>query len=120
MINRIRLLLIEFYNQNQSVILFLGKALGLYFLWNILYHGFLIQWGINDPLTRWVAMSASKICQIFDVKHEYFRENNAPVYIENNKVKGNIFGNNYGNVYQCPDELIESIKQLIADYQKGK
>jgi transcriptional regulator with XRE-family HTH domain len=61
-----------------------------------------------------------KICQIFDVKHEYFRENNAPVYIENNKVKGNIFGNNYGNVYQCPDELIESIKQLIADYQKGK
>jgi exosortase family protein XrtF len=68
MFNRSRSLLIGFYHQNQSVLLFLGKALGLYFLWNILYHGFLIQWGINDPLTRWVAMSASKICQIFDPK----------------------------------------------------
>ena len=61
-----------------------------------------------------------KICQIFDVKHEYFREYNAPVYIENNKVKGNIFGNNYGNVYQCPDELIETIKHLIEGYQSKK
>ena len=66
MINRLRSLLIGIYYQNQSVIFFLGKALGLYFLWNILYRGVLIQWGINDPLTRWVAMSANKICQMFD------------------------------------------------------
>jgi exosortase family protein XrtF len=66
MINRIRLLLIEFYNQNQSVLLFLGKALGLYFLWNILYHGFLIQWGINDPLTHLVAKSSQNLCSIFE------------------------------------------------------
>jgi transcriptional regulator with XRE-family HTH domain len=61
-----------------------------------------------------------KICQIFDVKHEYFREDNQ-INNYNIKVnKGNVSTNHYGNVYQCPDELIESIKQLIADYQKGK
>jgi|688.fasta_scaffold574152_1 exosortase family protein XrtF len=79
MINRIRLLLIEFYHQNQAVLLFLGKALGLYFLWNILYHGVLIQWGINDPLTRWVAISSQKFCYIYEpqihlefIKKEYY------------------------------------------------
>jgi len=26
----------------------------------------------------------------------------------------------FGNVYQCPDDLIELIKQLIEDYQGKK
>ena len=61
-----------------------------------------------------------RVCQIFGVKHEYFRED-SQINNYNIKVnKGNVSTNHFGNIYQCPDELILTIKSMIESYQKGK
>ncbi len=59
-----------------------------------------------------------KICKIFEVTHDYFSNNhqNNTYHIQENK--GNISTNHYGNVYQCPDELINAIKMMIENFQR--
>jgi exosortase/archaeosortase family protein len=59
---------IEIYSKNKYFIQFLAKSLIIYFTWSFLYHSVLVSWGINDPLTGWVASGANKICQVFDSK----------------------------------------------------
>jgi exosortase family protein XrtF len=55
-----------FYQENRQPIHFLLRAGLIYLVWTIAYHGFLLAMGINDPLTKVVSVTSSKILSLFD------------------------------------------------------
>lgn len=54
------------YKKNPKVFVFLGRAMLIYLVWTIGYRFFLFGLGINDPLTRIVAVCSTWLSQIFD------------------------------------------------------
>jgi exosortase/archaeosortase family protein len=55
-----------FYQENRQPIHFLLRAGLIYLVWTIAYHGFLLAMGINDPLTKAVAVISFKFSSLFD------------------------------------------------------
>lgn len=61
-----------------------------------------------------------KICEIFNISPEYFfetQQSNTYNISENN---GSVTTNHYGDIYQCPDKLINDISELIKNYRKSE
>uniref|UniRef100_UPI00404B7BE6 helix-turn-helix domain-containing protein n=1 Tax=Flavobacterium sp. TaxID=239 RepID=UPI00404B7BE6 len=59
-----------------------------------------------------------KICEIFNITPEYFFETDQNNTYNINENKGSVTTNHYGDIYQCPDKLINKINELIKDYKK--
>jgi transcriptional regulator with XRE-family HTH domain len=54
-----------------------------------------------------------KICKIFDVDSDYFKED-----AQINRVKeniGGVVGNNNGTINNCPDNIIDQIKLILSE-----
>ena len=54
-----------------------------------------------------------KICKIFDVDSDYFKED-----AQINRVKeniGGVVGNNNGTINNCPDNIIEQIRLILSE-----
>ncbi len=59
-----------------------------------------------------------KICKIFDVDSDYFKED-----AQINRVKeniGGVVGNNNGTINNCPDNIIEQIRLILKENAKLK
>jgi len=57
---------IALYKKNPKAFVFLGRALLIYLVWTIGYRFFLQGLGINDPLTRIVAVCSTWLSQVFE------------------------------------------------------
>lgn len=60
-----------------------------------------------------------KVCEVFKIKPEFFFENQQNNTHNIHENKGMNTHNNYENVYQCPNEVINTISKLIHNYQKS-
>jgi exosortase family protein XrtF len=55
-----------FYQENRQPINFLLRAGLIYLAWTIAYHLFLVEMGINDPLTKVVAVVSTKFSSLLN------------------------------------------------------
>lgn len=57
----------------------------------------------------------NKVCEIFGVDFEYFRENKQVNKVKQNE--GGVVGNNFGTINNFPENIISQIKLLIQENQ---
>lgn len=60
-----------------------------------------------------------KVCEVFKINPEFFFENQQNNTYNIHENKGTITNNHYGDVYQCPNEVINEISKLIHNFQKS-
>ncbi len=53
----------------------------------------------------------NKVCEIFGVEFEYFRENKQVNKVKQNE--GGVVGNNFGTINNFPENILSQIKLLI-------